>query len=1570
MKEQKKHMKRFLSSTLNGLVVLALIIPNSVGTNVMAEEVNNGTSSTVRNLENIARDELYFKYQNPNEVVRVIVELEKPAAIEEAKAEGEKKPSEAKIQEVKEEQKDAKDEAEEITGEKINKSFGTLINGFSIDTKVKDIDELKKIDGVKSVKVVKTYYPAMNSAKDLTQAVEVWKELGLKGEGMVVSIIDSGIDPTHRDMRITDSSKVKLKKENLKDGPGKYFTEKVPYGYNFADENENIIDTNPKVDMHGMHVAGIVAANGSDEEVAKNEAIKGVAPEAQLLAMKVFSNNPNRQGAAEDDIVAAIEESVNQGADIINMSLGSSAGFQKEDDPEQIAVKKAVDAGVVVVVAAGNSQYSTAPYKVPDIKDTGLVGAPGTANDALTVANYHNSKMLLPTIKFEGNGETVNIPFMLSGEENNLNLDKEFDLVDCGLGRIKDLKGKDLKGKVALIKRGELSFGDKILNAQAYGAKGVIIYNVNGDESFINMATDSKVKIPSVFVKNSDGEKFKKAINSSLKIKFTNNKILVASSNAGDFVESSSWGPTPSLDFKPQISAPGGNIYSTINDNKYGIKTGTSMAAPHVAGGEALIVEGIKKENPNLKGRDLVELAKNTAISTSKIEMDKNNPNIPYSPRRQGAGLIQIEEALKNKVVVLDENNNSTVALKQIGNEKEFTLTLKNYGDKQAEYDVENLGGVLTETSDTLNTMSHDVKIEGAKVFFDKNKVIVPANGTETLKVKLTIPKSVSEDRFVEGFIKFIGKDVPSLSVPFMGYYGDWGKDQIIEAMNWDNENKKFIVPSEVLTNLNGSIGYRLGLGDKDKDRKFKVDPNKIAISPNGDGNGDIIAPYLYYLRNSRVTELELLDKDKKSLGVIGHEDYIRKEEYSNPSGSGKSPNLFKNLVWDGKLYNSSTGEKEVVPEGQYYLNIKSKVDYDNAKYQDLIVPVQVDLTEPNIEIISGEKVSSNKDDSEVDYKLEWTAKDNIAIVPDIATIYVNGKIVRANISEDKGVYSCDIKLKNNDLNQVKVAMNDTAFNLGEVSKNIKVESSNSLIKFDGNFGTSTLSVDNSLEYLVKGVVLGPVKEFKLNNEEVKVNEDGTFVHKVALKEGMNKVNIYAKDENGKVLYNYASNILCDTKAPIINLSSPRVESDGIVITNEDKINIKGTVEDNTFGYKFYKNDTIQLDVEDRDKPGNNSTRREFSYEVPVKDEDVIVLKAVDVLGHQTFRKLTIKVDKDAPEVTIGGISDKGIYNKDVTPKVVSNEDAQISYLLNGKDYDGKTPISEDGDYELIVKATDKAGNKTEVKTNFTIDKIPANISFNNIEEEKVYNKEIIPEIASNEEATLKYTLNGKEYDGKSSIKEDGDYVLNVQAIDKAGNLSNKEVKFYLDRTPANIFVSGIEDGKVYNESVTPIIETDDKEANLKYTLNGKEYDGKSRIEEEGKYILNVKALDKAGNPSEKVVNFAIDRSALKNSENDYPNKNKKYNEPIDEEIVQKPEAKTDSPEELKDNKLKEKNKVSKENKSNEESLAKDETLLKKEGLLPTTGQVLGGSILSLVGAVMTGIGAVFLKRKNKNKEE
>ena len=324
------------------------------------------------------------------------------------------------------------------------------------------------------------------------------------------------------------------------------------------------------------------------------------------------------------------------------------------------------------------------------------------------------SGIRLPGLATGMDTETM-VKEMLTGEQNKVDKAKQKEQIinwqqETYREMISDIKGFNdkyfsLTSKDSIINSSAwntltvTSSNSSVITATGNAGANKVDYNfevkklaepAKAQSSLSDLKKDSKL----VELGATDGEKFKNAINKNLKIKFTNNKILVASSDAGDFVESSSWGPTPSLDFKPQISAPGGNIYSTINDNKYGIKTGTSMAAPHVAGGETLIVEGLKKENPNLKGRDLVELAKNTAISTSKIEMDKNNPKIPYSPRRQGAGLMQIEEALKNKVVVLDENNNSTVALKQIGNEKEFTLTLKNYGDKEAEYDVENLGGV------------------------------------------------------------------------------------------------------------------------------------------------------------------------------------------------------------------------------------------------------------------------------------------------------------------------------------------------------------------------------------------------------------------------------------------------------------------------------------------------------------------------------------------------------------------------------------------------------------------------------------------------------------------------------------------------------------------------------------------------------------------------------------------------------------------------------------------------------------------------------------------------------------
>ena len=241
--------------------------------------------------------------ENLEEEIRVIVQLKESPAI---KIEKNQYTSSVKKKEdkLKKSQENIINEVEKITGTKVKRTFGYLVNGFSINTKRKNINKIRAIEGVKSVSEVRVSYPDMEFAKKITDIESVWNDLGYKGEGMVVSIIDTGIDYTHKDLKVTDESKAKLNKKDVGDlSYGKYFTSKIPYGYNYADDNENIIDDG---NQHGMHVAGIVAANGSEEECSTLEAVRGVAPEAQLLAMKVFSNNTNIAGAYDDDIIKAI----------------------------------------------------------------------------------------------------------------------------------------------------------------------------------------------------------------------------------------------------------------------------------------------------------------------------------------------------------------------------------------------------------------------------------------------------------------------------------------------------------------------------------------------------------------------------------------------------------------------------------------------------------------------------------------------------------------------------------------------------------------------------------------------------------------------------------------------------------------------------------------------------------------------------------------------------------------------------------------------------------------------------------------------------------------------------------------------------------------------------------------------------------------------------------------------------------------------------------------------------------------------------------------------------------------
>jgi len=301
--------------------------------------------------------------------VRVIVEVDGQTPVEQATEQGKlykdlPETTKASIEsKINKQQKTVKDKIK-AKGVKLTykNHFSTAFNGFSGEMTFGDLSKLEEVEGVKHVYLAHEYKrpletPSMKNSKSYIQTSATWADAGLKGEGMVVSVIDTGVDPSHKDFILTDATKEGLSKnevDNLikqKGLKGKFFTDKVPYGYNYFDQNDTILDKGPDTAMHGMHVAGTVAANGDEE----NGGVKGVAPEAQLLAMKVFSNDPLFPSTWSDVYLAAIDDSIKLGADVINMSLGDDASFYNEESAEDVAISRATNNGIVCAMAAGNA---------------------------------------------------------------------------------------------------------------------------------------------------------------------------------------------------------------------------------------------------------------------------------------------------------------------------------------------------------------------------------------------------------------------------------------------------------------------------------------------------------------------------------------------------------------------------------------------------------------------------------------------------------------------------------------------------------------------------------------------------------------------------------------------------------------------------------------------------------------------------------------------------------------------------------------------------------------------------------------------------------------------------------------------------------------------------------------------------------------------------------------------------------------------------------------------------------------------------------------------------------------
>ncbi|ASS88716.1 S8/S53 family peptidase [Geobacillus lituanicus] len=1202
-------------------------VSNVINTEAVYKKIEAARKNLVSNRE--------FKEEDR---VRVIVELEGETPIEYASKKGllyKELPQSTKDQlEAKalNEQENVKKALEkENVDLKLENSFTTVINGFSGEVRYGDIDTIKSISNVKDVYISNEYYrpqpmPNLKTSHQFIQSQAAWADAGYKGEGTVIAVIDTGVDPNHKDFKLTDPSKESLTKDKVekiiqdKQLKGKFYTDKVPYGYNYFDKNNEILDLGPEASMHGMHVAGITAANGDE--------IKGVAPEAQVLAMKVFSNDPEFPSTYDDIYIKAIDDAIKLGADVINMSLGSTAAFYNEGDIANQAITRAVNNGIVVSVSAGNSGHIAYGYGNPLAQnpDIGVVGAPGLSRDSIQVAATGNERYLYETNISAGGVEGIGY-----GVDNWVEAfaGKELELVSLGgkYGAPEDYEGVDVKGKIVLVKRGVLSFYDKTRFAAEAGAAGIIVYN-NGGSTFYKDQGGWGL-IPFMKVQTDVGQALENAIQEAggtLKLEISEH-AKHEDPSMGRMTDFTSWGTTPSLQLKPEISAPGGNIYSTLQNNQYGYMSGTSMAAPQVSGGAALVMQYLKAKHPELSASERSRLAKVLLMNTAKIITDLNGQ--PFSPRRQGAGMMQVYAAVTTPVhVVNKETNEAKVELGDFQTKTfSFTLVATNESDQDVTYKVNTR--VLTDTiKGKINALIAG-DMNGAQVEAPKT-ITIPAKGMKefTITVDLTNAKipgldangqkvdlDLKEDIFVEGFVTLEHETLPDLTIPYVGFYGKWDRPNILDGF----------------VDLGEESFYKWA-GMLDKETYF-LEPNtehEFAISPNGDGYNDEIQPLPSFLRNAKEVQYNIVDENGNVVRRIKTEYDVRKNFIDG--GKGLPYSYRDGRIWDG------TAKFKPVQDGKYYYQIKAKVDYKDAQWQEKKIPVIVDTIAPHLDVQYDEEKNT----------ISWTTVEEGAGVRGY-DILVNGEsILEDLLPADTKSYQLPEQYKNAFVAVVAV---DYAMNIGY----------NQIVVGDKEVPVITLlspeplSADGDHDVEVFGLVEDGtgIRELKVNGQPVEVLYDdqlGSYFKTVLTfdSDGPKDISVEATDyNNNKISINRT--VFIDTTPGEITFNT---EIPKYVDADTDKFTLDVTLHDNYRQMEFYVDDNFAYGIDFVEPLVMDGHTHRYTEDLPLQDGlNTFVLTLKDLGGHTTQKVVNIYKLKEGEQVPEAHITEARI-----TPELYVSE--------------------------------------------------------------------------------------------------------------------------------------------------------------------------------------------------------------------------------------------------------------------------------------------------------------------------
>ena len=883
--------------------------------------------------------------------------------------------------------------------------FSLLFNGFCFTGESWMIDAINQISGITAFEAPvfelvepetaddAAVLPAMATSTGLTGASAAW-ELGFTGKGMTVAIIDTGIRQTHEAFSVMPAEP-KMDLAYLLEVYGEYgdrihagsyemlndiyYNEKLPFNWDYFDGDA---DPNHTASDHGTHVAGIAAGNNGDD-------FRGVAPDAQIVTMQVFQDNG---GASFATIILALEDCVYLGVDALNMSLGSPAGHTSYDSVMEglEEVYEALEnAGISVAVAAGNEEHAytwtnygdwfKSAYRWPaENPDNSVIGSPASFPGSFAVASVVNTSTenagyvtAYGRNYYPGVGEDV--PLLCSLPAG------EYEAVFVGLGSMEEIEAAGgVEGKIAISERGDLTFNQKVANAQAAGAVGCIIYN-NRPGAFNPAVTAT---LPFGSLTQDDGlillSNFEDGVYGKITIvnDFDYGSVAMAMS--------SSWGSTADLKLKPEIAAPGDNITSAIGfggDASYQTWSGTSMASPSVAGGLLLIKDRLRQDLRIEDPAELNRLAYAFMMSTAH--------KVQGFVRQQGAGLMDVEAALTTDAYLTVPGAERTKLELDDSDDGVFTFSIEatNIGDEDKTYtvsiqalteavsDYEHSGTIMADRQYALETGSHIANPETVTVKTITNTIMdvtdlcevtgpetvtVPAGETVTIEMTIAcsdelmayFTENCPAGMFLEGYVRFEDQAEKGidLSVPFLGYVGDWDYPAMVDDGFWWQLPYGQNNPAQMSTTQGTYIGY--GTLDQGLGINFYADmdgqtylADRHAISPNGDGLMDAVNYMEFsFLRNPRYVKLYVEDAEGNILETFLDTTYGYRKEYWNTSSQTLG---YSNIIFDFTA--EALEENETV-----YIVLESWLDHDEYDPADnkngrIVFPVTKDLTAPTV---------------------------------------------------------------------------------------------------------------------------------------------------------------------------------------------------------------------------------------------------------------------------------------------------------------------------------------------------------------------------------------------------------------------------------------------------------------------------------------------------------------------------------------------------------------------------------------------------------------------------------------------